>query len=80
MNNNNNSIIQSVIFKKSTYTIPQTISWLNNHNLKSNKIDITYNYYRCRQVAPNTLTNLGYTYYRTKKLNNGDIELIIAFK
>ena len=76
----NNSIIQSVIFKKSAYTIPQIISWLNNHNMKPIKIDITKNYYRCRQAPPNKLKNEGYTHYRTKKLNNGDIELIIAYK
>ena len=74
----NNSIIQSVIFKRSINTIPEAISWLNNHNLT--KIDITTNYYRCRLHNPIKLKNDGYTHYSTKKLNNGDIELIISYK
>ena len=76
----NNSIIQSVILKKSIYTIPEAISWLNNHDLTAIKIDITTNNYRCGQISPIKLKNEGYSRYLTKKLNNGDIELIIAFK
>ena len=76
----NNSIIQSLIFKTSAYTIPDAITWLKNHNLKIMKIDITSNYYRCRQLSPIKLKNEGYTHYITKKLNNGDIELIIAYE
>ena len=63
----NNSIIQSVLFKKSTYTIPEAISWLNNHNLTAIKIDITKNYYRCRLHNPIKLKNECYTHYLTKK-------------
>ena len=74
----NNSIIQSVILKKSAYTIPDAITWLKNHNLKIMKIDITTNYYRCRLHDPKNLKELQFSHYITKKINNGDIELIIA--
>ena len=77
---NNNNIIQSVIFKKSAYTIPDAISWLNNHHMKTIKIDITSNFYRCRQIKPLDLKNLGFTHYITKKIDDGNIELIIAYK
>ena len=32
-----------MIFQKSAYTIPETESWLNNHNLTAIKIHITKN-------------------------------------
>ena len=76
----NISKIQSVVFKKSAYTIPEAISWLNNHNITAIKIDIITNYFWCGLHNPIKLKNEGYSRYLTKKLNNGDIELIIAYK
>ncbi len=75
-----NSIIQSILFKKSVYTMSDVLKWLRTHNTRTIKIDITSNYYRCRQIDPSELKDLGYTHYYTNKINDGDIEFIIAYK
>lgn len=70
--------IQSIIFKKSIWSINECINWLINNNKKYKKIDETKNFYRFRQINPETLIKQGYTIPRTKKLNDG-IELIIYY-
>jgi hypothetical protein len=70
--------IQSIIFKKSIWSINECINWLINNKKKFKKIDETKNFYRFRQINPETLIKQGYTIPRTKKLNDG-IELIIYY-
>ena len=45
-------IIQSVLFRNNVYNILDCLEWLKMHNLKSNKVDKTLNFYRFRQVSP----------------------------
>ena len=45
--------VQSVIIPRNDFTLLQAKKWLNAHNFKLNKIDITENFYRFRQRNPN---------------------------
>ena len=72
-------IIQSVLFSINFFTIPECIKWLRLHNLHYNKVDITKNYYRWRQINPLQLKHEGYSHYFTKPINNGKILLIEAY-
>ena len=73
------SIIQSVIFNLHKWTIIKAAQWIQEHEFKIKKIDITKNYLRFRQISPERLKKEGYIHYITKKIDNG-IELIIAVK
>ena len=68
--------LQSIIFPKSKFTKKQAYQWIQFHGYKikfGNKKgpDITLNYYRFRQRAPNKNAN-----YYIKTLNNG-IKLVL---
>lgn len=70
------SLIQSIIFNKQYWTIPESQKWLYDNNLKLLKgkmIDITKNFYRFRIKDPKQ-----FKYFRTKKLNN-HIDLVLGF-
>ena len=56
------------------------IKWLSEHKYILKKVDITNNYYRCRQVEPSYLKNKGYTHYINKFIDNKKIILVIAYK
>ena len=73
------SIIQSVIFDKSIWSIIDSANWLLNNDYKVKKIDETKHFYRYRQISPITLKKKGYTEYHNKKIGHG-IELVIAYK
>lgn len=73
------SIIQSIIFNLHKWSVIKAAQWLQEHEYKIKKIDITKNYLRFRQVSPTTLKKKGYENYITKKIDNG-IEFIIAVK
>lgn len=44
--------VQSIIFEKTKFTIPQAIRWLNRHKHLHYKVDEKPNYYRFRQYDP----------------------------
>ena len=69
-------IIQSIIFDKSIYKLPEALIYMIKNKYKINKIDETDNYYRFRQVEPNLLKKKGYTNYKTIEKDNGVKEVI----
>lgn len=77
---NKKTYIQSIIFNKKSWNKKNIIQWLKNNNFFFDGIDvynhITKNYYRFRQYDPD-YKNYN---YKTKKLNDYDINLIIGFK
>ena len=73
---NNNYTIQSVLFKKDKYSFNDCIRWLKLHKYKTYKCDITKSLYRWRQVEPIQLKNKKYF---IKKIDNGNIMLVIAY-
>ena len=47
--------LQSIIFNKNYNTLNDVVSFLYNNDYKFNKIDVTKNYYRARQLNPKIL-------------------------
>ena len=73
------SIVQSVFFDATKWSVLDSANWLLNHGYKVKKIDIPDNFIRYRQISPSTLAKKGYTEYRNKRIGQG-IELVIAYK
>jgi hypothetical protein len=71
--------VQSVIIDKNKYTLQQAIEFLHRNNFKYNKVDITKNLYRFRQLEPAKLRKENYTHYRTKVISP-EISLVIAYQ
>ncbi len=63
-------MLQTVLFPRSKFSYPTAITWLKNHNLKNNKVDVTPKYLRFRQFPPKR-----YAQYYTITLKNG-IEMV----
>jgi hypothetical protein len=60
------SIVQSILFHRSLYTLNQAREWLICHRFKSNNLDITTNYFRFRQREPSSRYR-----YRIKQIAPG---------
>ena len=75
-----NYVVQSVIFKKSKYSVAEAKKWLKENKYKSPKVDETENMLRFRQMSPTMVDKKGYTEYRNKPLGKSGIELILAYK
>jgi hypothetical protein len=75
-----NYVVQSVIFKKSKYSVASAKKWLKDNKYKSPKVDETENMLRFRQMSPKMVDKKGYTEYRTKPLGKSGIELVLAYK
>lgn len=71
-------MIQSIIFLKKYWTPSKASEWLNIHNYKNNKLDITSNYLRYRQKNPELLKKKGYNFFN-KNIGKSRIQLIIAY-
>lgn len=72
------SVVQSVIFDKDFYSLPEAVHWIKQHkDLVSRKVDETVNTFRFRQKNPETLKKNGY-HFVTKKISIG-ISFVIAF-
>lgn len=63
-------MIQTILFPRKSFTIPEAIQWLDSHKYNHHKIDKTSNFYRFRQVNPTSHSN-----YYTITLKNG-VELV----
>ena len=74
------SRIQSILFNQKYFTIPQAVYWLDEHNYKHYKIDITTNFIRFRQIEPLTLEKQGFRHYHNKYILDNKIMLVIANK
>lgn len=70
------SRVQSVLFDKTKYTIPQAVRWLDLHNYRHYKVHTTGRFHRFRQYDPPMAPHR--EQYRTEKLGNG-IEFVIGF-
>ena len=66
------SEVQSIIFDRSLWTIPQAKSWLKKHGFFNNKVDKKPHFYRFRQIDPSY-----FNHYITKKTDDG-IDFIIG--
>lgn len=64
--------IQSVLFDKTKWTIPQARHWLSSHGFVFIKVHTTEHYHRFRQYDPRKEK------YRTQKIGNG-IEYVIGY-
>jgi hypothetical protein len=78
--NNTNYKIASVYLPKKNYTLENAKSFLKHHGYKINKVDDENNYFKFRQLTPQTLRKYGYVDYKTKQLGKSGILLIIAYK
>jgi hypothetical protein len=64
-------MIQSVMFDKKIWGIPQAVEWLINKGYVFSKVDVGKNYYRFRQLKPSKKDK-----YITRKLKDG-INIIV---
>lgn len=68
-------VVQSVIFNKYYYTLPQMLEWLEKYNyLNVKRVDITKNYFRFRQSEPKKNRK-----YRIYKIPNEEIKLVLEY-
>ena len=73
-------VVQSVLFKKDKYSLPEAKKWLKDNKYKSPKVDETDNMLRFRQLSPSVVDAKGYTEYHNKPLGLSGIELVIAYR
>ncbi len=64
--------IQSILFRRSKFTIPEAITWLRLHGHTFAKVDTTTNFYRFRQYTPRPGEK-----YRTQKITDG-VEFVVS--
>lgn len=69
------SIVQSVILKRSHFTLPEAKAWVAKEGYKHSKVDITPHTFRFRQVSPD-LVKVG---YRARMVKMGDIGHLLIF-
>jgi hypothetical protein len=76
---NPNYIVQSIIIHKSKATLDQAIKWLIKHNFNHQKIDEKLHTWRFRQIAPVIARKRGFTNFKSHKLGNSGITLVLAY-
>lgn len=69
------SIVQSVILKRSHFTLAEAKMWAAKEGYKHNKVDITPHTFRFRQVSPDIVK----TGYRPRMVRIGDIGYLLIF-
>jgi hypothetical protein len=73
-------LVQSVIFKKSKYSLEEAKKWLKENKYKDKGVDEKKDFWRFRQLNPMTVKRKGFGHYITKPLENSGVELIIVYK
>jgi len=73
-------LVQSIIFDKSTFTPREAKKWLISSGYKAPKMDETEHYFRFRQVSPTEAKRQGYSNYNTKAIGDGSIKLVLAYQ
>jgi len=73
-------LVQSVIFKKSKYSLEDAKKWLRENKYKYKGVDEKKVFWRFRQLNPMTVKRKGFSHYITKPLDNSGVELIIVYK
>jgi hypothetical protein len=69
------SIVQSVILKRSHFTLSEAKAWIEKEGYKHTKVDITPQTFRFRQISPE-LVKMG---YRARMVSMGDIGYLLIF-
>lgn len=59
--------VQSIQLRKSKFTKPEAFDWIRKHDYKADKVDVTPEFYRFRQIAPERLHGFR---YRTVELGD----------
>ena len=75
-----NYLVQSVVFKKSKYSLEEAKKWLKENKYKDKGVDEKKAFWRFRQLNPMTVKRKGFAHYITKPLENSGVELIIVYK
>lgn len=65
--------IQSILFLKSAWSLPEVVRWLRDHGKATRKIDISPTYYRARQIPPSQFRRM-----RIVKPKGSTIHLIVG--
>jgi len=75
-------VVQSVIFDKDHYTVPEAKKWLRENGYKAPNVDRSDGFLRFRQVDPSAVEKEGFTEFRTKELGAAPsrIKLILVYK
>lgn len=71
--------VQSIIFDKDQIDFEEALDWITCHGDKIKHIDETDTQYIFRQLSQKYLKSIGYTNYKTKRLNEV-VSLIIVYK
>jgi hypothetical protein len=69
------SIVQSVILKRSHFTLREAKEWVAKEGYKHSKVDITPHTFRFRQVSPELVK----TGYRPRMVKLGDMGYVLIF-
>jgi len=75
-----NYLVQSVIFKKSKYSLEEAKKWLKENKYKDKGVDEKKEFWRFRQLNPLTVKRKGFGHYITKPLASSGVELIIVYQ
>jgi hypothetical protein len=68
-------VVQSVLLNRDKFSKKEAFDWVREHGYKADKVDVTNEYYRFRQMNPDLLHLY---YFRTIKL--GDMgHLVVAY-
>jgi hypothetical protein len=73
-------LVQSVVFKKSKYSLEEAKKWLKENKYKDKGVDEKKSFWRFRQLNPMTVKLKGFSHYITKPLETSGVELIIVYK
>lgn len=76
---NKNYIVQSIIIHKSKATLKDAIKWLIKHNFNHQKIDENLHTWKFRQISPTIARKKGFTNFKSHKLGNSGITLVLAY-
>lgn len=68
-------IVQSILLKREKFSKAEAFKWVREHGYKADKVDVTHDYYRFRQVEPSILHLL-----RPKTISLGDVgQMIVGY-
>ena len=68
--------VQSILLKRSYFTLPEAKSWIEKHGYTHRKVDVTPGYFRFRQRDPGTFEAL---HWRARTVKLGEIGQMIIF-
>jgi hypothetical protein len=69
-------VVQSVLLKRSQFTLSEAKQWIEKHGYMHHKVDITPTYFRFRQHDPGHLESL---HYRARTIQLGNIGNLLIF-